>query len=123
MASVASCWQYSHWAVRLQADTTDTEYGQTSGVGAQQDFLDGPEARQRVLSIASAITSTVEGRYHTCGMALAHCCGSEIKVLTGLFLTRTGGVKKEVSTMLVYFLPNVPDLGLLSTMVEDQESG
>lgn len=52
-------------ALHLQADTTDTEFEQPSGVGAQQDFLDGPEARQRVLSIASAITSTVEGRYHT----------------------------------------------------------
>lgn len=65
MASVTSCQRYSHGAFRFQADTTDTEYGQPSGGGAQQDFLDGPEARQRVLSIASAITSTVEGRYHT----------------------------------------------------------
>lgn len=69
MASVASCQQcHSHGAFRLQADTTDTEYRQPSGGGAQQefkDFLEGPEARQRVLSIASVITSTVEGRYRT----------------------------------------------------------
>lgn len=64
LAPVASCQQYSHGVFRLQADTTDTEYGQPSGVGTQQDFLDSPEARQRVLSIASAITSTVEGGYH-----------------------------------------------------------
>lgn len=51
----------------LQADTTDTEYKQAGG-GAQQefmDFLDGPEARQRAHSIASVITSTMEGRYST----------------------------------------------------------
>ncbi|KAI9530440.1 hypothetical protein NQZ68_004458 [Dissostichus eleginoides] len=43
------------------ADTTDTEY--RPGGGADQeciDFLDGPEARQRALSTASVITSTVE---------------------------------------------------------------
>ncbi|XP_042350013.1 sodium channel, voltage-gated, type I-like, alpha [Plectropomus leopardus] len=44
------------------ADTTDTEYRQARG-GPQQefmDFLEGPEARQRALSIASVITSTME---------------------------------------------------------------
>ncbi|KAF3843061.1 hypothetical protein F7725_001910 [Dissostichus mawsoni] len=43
------------------ADTTDTLY--RPGGGADQeciDFLDGPEARQRALSTASVITSTVE---------------------------------------------------------------
>ncbi|TNN84568.1 Sodium channel protein type 3 subunit alpha [Liparis tanakae] len=45
-----------------QADSTDTEYRQASG-GTHQEFmdlLDGPEARQRALSIASVITSTME---------------------------------------------------------------
>nr|XP_033473383.1 sodium channel, voltage-gated, type I-like, alpha isoform X2 [Epinephelus lanceolatus] len=45
-----------------QADTSDTEYRQTGGGTEQEfmDFLEGPEARQRVHSIASVITSTME---------------------------------------------------------------
>ncbi|XP_072253198.1 sodium channel, voltage-gated, type I-like, alpha [Leuresthes tenuis] len=44
------------------ADSTDTEYRQASGVpsGEFMDFLDGPEFRQRAHSIASVITSTME---------------------------------------------------------------
>ncbi|KAK5861223.1 hypothetical protein PBY51_022637 [Eleginops maclovinus] len=44
------------------ADTTDTEYRQAGGGTDQEciDFLEGPEARQRALSTASVITSTVE---------------------------------------------------------------
>ncbi|XP_037646540.1 sodium channel, voltage-gated, type I-like, alpha [Sebastes umbrosus] len=42
------------------ADTTDTEYGQVGGGQEFMDFLDGPETRQRVHSIASVITSTME---------------------------------------------------------------
>lgn len=51
----------------LQVDTTDTEYRQAGG-GTQQesmDFLEGPEARQRAHSIASVITSTMEGMYYS----------------------------------------------------------
>lgn len=51
----------------LQADTTDTEYREVDG-GTQQefmDFLEGPEDRQRAHSIASVITSTMEGIYYT----------------------------------------------------------
>nr|XP_054602943.1 sodium channel, voltage-gated, type I-like, alpha isoform X2 [Nothobranchius furzeri] len=45
-----------------QADTTDTEYREASGqnYGEFLDVLDGPEARQRIHSIASVITSTME---------------------------------------------------------------
>ncbi|KAL7385457.1 hypothetical protein ABVT39_022061 [Epinephelus coioides] len=45
-----------------QADTTDTEYRQTGGGTEQEfmDFLEGPDARQRIHSIASVITSTME---------------------------------------------------------------
>ena len=48
----------------LQADTTDAECRQASGGANQEfvDFLEGPEARQRAYSIASVITSTMEGR-------------------------------------------------------------
>ncbi|KAK5890512.1 hypothetical protein CesoFtcFv8_014029 [Champsocephalus esox] len=43
------------------ADTTDTEYRPGGGADHECiDFLDGPEARQRALSTASVITSTVE---------------------------------------------------------------
>ncbi|KAM9343613.1 LOW QUALITY PROTEIN: sodium channel, voltage-gated, type I-like, alpha [Pholidichthys leucotaenia] len=44
------------------ADTTDTEYRPASGGTNQEcmDFLEGPEVRQRALSIASVITSTME---------------------------------------------------------------
>lgn len=56
-------------------------------------------------------------------MALAHCYRSENNVWIDLFFTRAGGVEKEVSAVLVHFCPQVPDMGLLSTMVEDQESG
>ena len=47
----------------LQADTTDTEYKEADG-GPQEfmDLLEGPEVRQRAQSIASVITSTMEGR-------------------------------------------------------------
>ncbi|XP_033965376.2 sodium channel, voltage-gated, type I-like, alpha isoform X6 [Pseudochaenichthys georgianus] len=44
-----------------KADTTDTEYRPGGGADHECiDFLDGPEARQRALSTASVITSTVE---------------------------------------------------------------
>ncbi|KAG7503029.1 sodium channel protein type 2 subunit alpha-like [Solea senegalensis] len=44
------------------ADTPEAEYRQASGGANQEymDFLDGPEARQRALSTASVITSTME---------------------------------------------------------------
>ncbi|XP_069558597.1 sodium channel, voltage-gated, type I-like, alpha [Brachyistius frenatus] len=44
------------------ADTTDTEHRQAGGGTNQEfmDFLEGPEARQRALSVASVITSTME---------------------------------------------------------------
>ncbi|XP_049904818.1 sodium channel, voltage-gated, type I-like, alpha isoform X1 [Epinephelus moara] len=44
------------------ADTTGTEYRQTGGGTEQEfmDFLEGPDARQRIHSIASVITSTME---------------------------------------------------------------
>ncbi|XP_029315241.1 sodium channel, voltage-gated, type I-like, alpha [Cottoperca gobio] len=44
------------------ADTTDTEYRQAVGGTNQEfmDYLEGPEARQRALSTASVITSTME---------------------------------------------------------------
>ncbi|KAF7215908.1 sodium channel protein type 2 subunit alpha-like [Nothobranchius furzeri] len=47
---------------KLSADTTDTEYREASGqnYGEFLDVLDGPEARQRIHSIASVITSTME---------------------------------------------------------------
>uniref|UniRef100_A0A3Q2V0E6 Sodium channel, voltage-gated, type I-like, alpha n=1 Tax=Haplochromis burtoni TaxID=8153 RepID=A0A3Q2V0E6_HAPBU len=47
-----------------KADTTDTEYRQSIG-GINQgymDYLQSPEARQRAHSIASVITTTMEGR-------------------------------------------------------------
>lgn len=71
MVPVSLCCQFAFVmnGLCLQADTTDTEYRQPGG-GIHQDFhhmdfLDGPEARQRAQSIASVITSTVEGRYCT----------------------------------------------------------
>lgn len=51
----------------LQADTTDTEYKSAGGDTNHEfmDLLEGPEARQRAHSIASVITSTMEGQYST----------------------------------------------------------
>lgn len=46
----------------LQADTTDTEHRQAGTHPESMDFLDGPEARDRAFSVASVITSTMEGR-------------------------------------------------------------
>ncbi|XP_034041830.1 sodium channel, voltage-gated, type I-like, alpha isoform X1 [Thalassophryne amazonica] len=45
-----------------QANTTDTEYGPSECESYQDtlDFIEGPEARQRTVSIASVITSTIE---------------------------------------------------------------
>lgn len=49
----------------LQADTTDTEYKEADGGTHQEvmDLLEYPEVRQRAQSIASVITSTMEGRW------------------------------------------------------------
>ncbi|XP_056281691.1 sodium channel, voltage-gated, type I-like, alpha isoform X1 [Pseudoliparis swirei] len=86
-----------------QADSTDTEYRQASG-GTHQEFmdlLDGPEARQRALSIASVITSTMEEledsrqRCPPCLYNLAHtfliweCCPAWLKIkrVMKLFVT------------------------------------
>ncbi|KAM6955511.1 sodium channel, voltage-gated, type I-like, alpha [Lycodopsis pacificus] len=76
------------------ADTTDTEYKQASGETHQEfmDFLEGPEARQRVHSIASVITSTMEEleeskhRCPPCWIDFAHtyliweCCPAWLKI-------------------------------------------
>ncbi|XP_041857898.1 sodium channel, voltage-gated, type I-like, alpha isoform X1 [Melanotaenia boesemani] len=57
-------WAHCRFSVDAtqQADTNETEYRQTGGgtLGEFKDFLEAPEARQRALSIASVITSTME---------------------------------------------------------------
>ncbi|XP_058478816.1 sodium channel, voltage-gated, type I-like, alpha isoform X2 [Solea solea] len=77
-----------------QADTTDAEYRQASGGANQEymDFLDGPEARQRALSTASVITSTMEEleesrqKCPACWNKFAHtfliweCCPAWLKI-------------------------------------------
>ena len=51
----------------VQADTTDIEYREGSGgtYGELMNFLEEPGVRQRAQSIASVITSTMEGMYST----------------------------------------------------------
>lgn len=112
----------------LQADTTDTEYRQGDGRTRQEfmDFLEGPEARQRALSIASVITSTMEGGYCTPGHRMS--TDKKNKALRRfdffvLVFTRAGGVATEVSSVLVQFCRNLPHLEMLSSVDEDQEGG
>lgn len=87
------------------------------------DLLEGPEARQRAQSIASVITSTMEGRWawqsrsdveKKAGIYLSFCCG---------LLFRARRVETEVPPMLVHFCKNLSHLGMLSDMAEVQESG
>lgn len=112
----------------LQADTTDTEYREVDGATQQEfmDFLEGPEDRQRAHSIASAITSTMEGIYYTLWYDYISLGIEKINSTSRYFiclLIRTWRVKTEVPPLLVHICPNLPHLGMLSSMAKDQESG
>lgn len=107
----------------LQADTTDTEYKQADGGTHQEvmDLLECPEVRQRAQSIASVITSTMEGRWaRQYGIKLKSEQGLRFSFYCGLFV-RAWRVKTEVPPMLVHFCRNLPHLGMLSSMAEVQE--
>lgn len=58
----------SHLHIYVKADTTDTECKKSSGgnYGEFLDLLEAPEFRQRAQSIASVITSTIDGRNPVC---------------------------------------------------------